>query len=53
MVRRETAKGQMSEGGMALRKPGGLGRRGPASPAKEVTTDPIDPKPAQRVKSSP
>ena len=38
-VRRETAGAYLREAGIALRPPGGWGRRGPAKPANEVTTD--------------
>ncbi len=38
-VRRETAAGYLRAAGIALRLPGGWGRRAPAKPAIEVTTD--------------
>ena len=37
-VRRETAAGYLKAAGIAIRPPGGWGRRGPAKPANEVTT---------------
>src|SRR5881396_315504 len=39
-VRRETAGAYLKAAGVAVRPPGGWGRRGPAKPANEVTTDP-------------
>lgn len=39
-VRRETASGYLKAAGIAVRAPGGWGRRAP-KPANEVTTDPI------------
>jgi transposase len=38
-VRRETAAGYLRAAGIALRPPGGWGRRASAKPANEVTTD--------------
>ncbi len=38
-VRRETAAGYLRAAGIPLRPPGGWGRRAPAKPAIEVTTD--------------
>ena len=45
-VRRETAAGYLRAAGIALRPPRGWGRKPPAKPAKEVTTDPEPAKPA-------
>ena len=39
-VRRETAGVYLKAAGIAVRPPGAWGRRGPAKPANEVTTDP-------------
>jgi len=39
-VRRETASAYLKAAGVAIRLPGGWGRRAPAKPANEVTTDP-------------
>jgi hypothetical protein len=38
-VRRETAGAYLKAAGIGVRAPGGWGRRGPAKPANEVTTD--------------
>lgn len=38
-IRRETAAGYLRAAGIAVRPPGGWGRRPPAKPANEVTTD--------------
>jgi transposase len=38
-IRRETAAGYLKAAGIAVRPPGGWGRRPPAKPAIEVTTD--------------
>jgi len=38
-IRRETAAGYLKAAGIAVRPPGGWGRRPPAKPANEVTTD--------------
>ena len=48
-VRRETAAAYLKAAGIAVRPPGGWGRRAPAKPANEVTTDPADSKPANEV----
>jgi len=45
-VRRETAGAYLKAAGVAVRQPGGWGRRLPAKPAKEVITDSGDSKPA-------
>jgi len=46
-VRRETASAYLKAAGIAVRPPGAWGRRSPAKPAKEVTTDPDPPDPAK------
>ena len=38
-IRRETAARYLKAAGIAMRPPGGWGRRAPAKPAMEVTTD--------------
>src|ERR1700683_5475043 len=38
-IRRETAASYLKAAGSAVRRPGGWGRREPAKPAIEVTTD--------------
>jgi transposase len=38
-IRRETAAGYLKAAGIPVRPPGGWGRRAPAKPANEVTTD--------------
>src|ERR1700681_4422760 len=48
-VRRETAGAYLKAAGIAVRPPGAWGRRAPAKPANEVTTDPGDSKPANEV----
>ena len=48
-VRRETAGAYLKAAGIAVRAPGGWGRRGPAKPANEVTTDSSESKPANEV----
>ena len=48
-VRRETAGAYLKAAGIAVRPPGGWGRRGPAKPANEVTTDLREAKPANEV----
>jgi hypothetical protein len=45
-VRRETAGAYLKAAGIAVRLPGGWGRRAPAKPAEEVITDWGDSKPA-------
>ena len=45
-VRRETAGAYLKAAGIAVRPPGGWGRRSPAKPANEVITDSADSKPA-------
>jgi transposase len=45
-VRRETAGAYLKAAGIAVRPPAGWGRRAPAKPANEVTTDPCEAKPA-------
>ncbi len=58
-IRRETAAGYLKMAGIAIRPPGGWGRKAPAKPANEVTTDPKvvagpDPaKPANEVTTDP
>ena len=39
-IRRETAGAYLKAAGVAIRAPGGWGRRGPAKPANEVSPDP-------------
>ena len=48
-VRRETAGAYLKAAGIGVRPPGGWGRRAPAKPANEMTTDPADSKPANEV----
>jgi len=48
-VRRETAGAYLRAAGIAVRPPGAWGRRAPAKPANEVTTDSADSKPANEV----
>ena len=51
-VRRETASAYLKAAGVAIRPPRGWGRRAPAKPANEVSTDsaaPREPKPANAV----
>jgi transposase len=45
-VRRETASGYLKAAGIGVRPSGSWGRRAPAKPANEVTTDFSEPKPA-------
>ena len=45
-VRRETAGRYLRGAGIAVRPPGGWGKRAPAKPANEVTTDPESRKPS-------
>src|SRR2546428_6759896 len=45
-VRRETAGAYLKAAGIAVRPPGGWGRRRSAKPATGVITDPADSKPA-------
>src|SRR5256884_7508711 len=45
-VRRETAGADLKAAGIAVRPPAGWGRRAPAKPANEVTTDPAEAKAA-------
>jgi transposase len=52
-VRRETAGAYLKAAGIAVRPPGAWGRRAPAKPANEVTTDPSEAKPAHEVTSGP
>jgi hypothetical protein len=48
-VRRETAGEYLKAAGVAVRPPRGWGKRPPAKPANEVTTDPPAAKPANGV----
>jgi hypothetical protein len=48
-VRRETAGAYLKAAGIGVRAPGGWGRRAPARPANEVTTDSSESKPANEV----
>jgi hypothetical protein len=52
-VRRETASAYLKEAGIAVRPPGGWGRRTPAKPANGVTTDSGNSKPANEVTADP
>jgi hypothetical protein len=52
-VRRETAGAYLKAAGIGVRPPGAWGRRAPAKPANEVTTDPADAKPANGVTTNP
>jgi transposase len=52
-VRRETAGAYLKAAGIAVRPPGAWGRRAPAKPANEVTTDPSEAKPANEVSTGP
>ena len=52
-VRRETAGAYLKAAGIAVRPPGAWGRRAPAKPANEVTTDSADSKPANEVTTDP
>src|SRR5216684_255837 len=48
-IRRETASAYLKAAGVAVRLPGGWGRRASAKPANGVTTDPEPAKPATEV----
>jgi transposase len=48
-VRRETAGAYLKAAGIGVRPPGAWGRRAPAKPANEVTTDSADSKPANEL----
>jgi hypothetical protein len=52
-VRRETASAYLKAAGVAVRRPGGWGRRGPAKPANEATTDLSEAKPANEMTTDP
>jgi transposase len=52
-VRRETASAYLKAAGVAVRLPGGWGRRAPAKPANGVTTDPDSAKAANEVTTDP
>ena len=52
-VRRETAGAYLKAAGIAVRPPGAWGRRAPAKPANEVTTDPSEAKPANEATTDP
>jgi transposase len=52
-VRRETAGAYLKAAGIAIRPPGAWGRRAPAKPANEVTTDSSEAKPATEVTTGP
>jgi len=52
-VRRETAGAYLKAAGIAVRPPGAWGRRAPAKPANEMTTDPSEAKPANEVSTGP
>ena len=52
-VRRETAGAYLKAAGIAVRAPGGWGRRGPATPASELIPDSIEAKPANEVTTDP
>ncbi len=53
-VRRETASAYLKAAGVAVRPPGGWGRRPPAKPANETSTDPdAGSKPAKEVSTDP
>ena len=52
-VRRETAGAYLKAAGVAVRPPGGWGRRRPAKPANEATTDLSEAKPANEVTTDP
>src|ERR1700687_5569183 len=52
-VRRETAGAYLKAAGIAVRPPGAWGRRAPAKPANEVTTDSSEAKPANEVTTAP
>ena len=48
-VRRETAGEYLKAAGVGVRPPGNWGKKAPAKPANEVTTDPPEPKAANGV----
>src|SRR2546425_13134199 len=48
-VRRETAGAYLKAAGIAVRPPGGWGRRAPAKPANKLITDSEESKPANEV----
>ena len=52
-VRRETAGAYLKAAGIAVRPPGGWGRRAPAKPANEATSDLSEAKPANEVTTDP
>jgi len=52
-VRRETAGAYLKAAGIAVRPPGSWGRRGPATPANEVSTELSEAKPANEVTTDP
>ena len=52
-VRRETAGAYLKAAGIAVRAPGGWGRRGPATPASELIGDSSEAKPANEVTTDP
>src|SRR5580693_4533118 len=52
-VRRETAGAYLKAAGVAVRPPGAWGRRAPAKPANEATTDSDQSKPANEVTTDP
>src|SRR5437016_4926730 len=52
-VRREAADAYLKSAGIAVRPPAGWGRRAPAKPANEVTTDPAEAKAASEVTDNP
>ena len=52
-VRRETAGAYLKAAGIAVRAPGGWGRRRPATPANEGIPDPSEAKPANEVTTDP
>jgi transposase len=52
-VRRETAAGYLKAAGITIRSPGRWGRRRPAIPAAEMTTDPSSPERVNEVTTDP
>src|SRR6202048_4163508 len=52
-VRRETAGAYLKAAGIYVRPPGGWGRRAPAKPANEVTTDSDPAKPVNETTTDP
>ena len=52
-VRRETAGAYLKAAAIAVRPPGGWGRRGPAKPANELSADLSEAKPANEVTTDP